>query len=1146
MSVVGLDRERIQQEVLPSELDPFLPFVSEGFVSLVGSQKKVPVKILRDTAAFDSFIQASVLPFSEESDTGSSVPVLGVGMRILQVPLHNVMLYSDLVQGPVAVGVRPALPIEGITFILGNGVAGGRVWADGPPPPPVVSSVPLVRNRPDESEVTFPEVFTACAVTRAMARADVSHDFEAGNEKHEAELCAFSLSDAPLSVSRVDLTVEQRADPSLSALFEQVLPAEEVKDSSRGYFIHNEVLVRKWVPHGDSFIGDPVIQVVVPAKFRESVLKLAHDDAGHWGVRKTYDRVLRYFFWPRLKKEVASYIKTCHTCQLTGKPNQSIAPAHLFPIPAVSQPFEHLIIDCVGPLPPSRSGAVYLLTVMCQTTRYPAAYPLRTITARSVVRALSQFISVFGIPKIIQSDQGSNFSSHLFSQILKQLHVKHNKASAYHAQSQGALERFHQTLKSLLRAYCTEMQRDWEEGLPWLLLAAREVTQESTGFSPNDLVFGHTVRGPLTLLSDQWKETEAPKNLIDYVNGFRHRLYAAGERAKQNLSSVQSKMKKMFDRRAERRVFSVGDRVLALLPIVTSPFQAKFSGPYQVVKQLSELNYIISTPERRRKTQMCHVNLLKPFYCRASPESGRAEAQSPSGGAHPVCSVGRVSAVHAPQFVAAEVEDGLPCLDPTVLQGRLTNSESLRNLHVLLSHLSESKQTDLSKLIGLYPCLFNDTPTQTHVIEHDIDVGDAQPVKQRFYRVNPEKRKYLEAEIRYMLDHGIAEPSSSSWASPCLMVPKSDNTPRFCTDFRKVNAVTKPDSFPLPRMEDCVDQVGHAKYVSKFDLLKGYWQVPLSKRAREISAFITPNGLFSYNVMPFGLRNAPATFQRLMTKVLGGLEGCTVYLDDVVVFSDSWSQHVERIRALFSRLAEARLTINLAKCEFARATVTYLGRVVGQGTVRPVKEKIQAVACYPVPATKKELMRFLGLVGYYRSFCRNFSEVVAPLTDLLKAKVAFIWSSLCQQAFERVKMMMCNAPVLAAPRFDRPFSLQVDASHVGAGAVLLQGDDFGVEKPVSFFSKKFNSYQLNYSTIEKEALALVWALKNFDVYVGSGVVPVVVYTDHNPLTFLNSLQCPNQRLIRWSLLLQSYWLDIRHIKGSDNVVADALSRAPYQ
>ncbi len=182
-----------------------------------------------------------------------------------------------------------------------------------------------------------------------------------------------------------------------------------------------------------------------------------------------------------------------------------------------------------------------------------------------------------------------------------------------------------------------------------------------------------------------------------------------------------------------------------------------------------------------------------------------------------------MSTVHVPQSLAAQVEDWLPCLDSTVLQSRLKNSETLRNLHILLDHLSESKQTDLTELIGSHPCLFGDAPTQTHLIEHDIDVGDAQPITQRFYRINPEKRKYLEAEIQYLLDHGIAEPSSSSWASPCLLVPKTDNTLRFCTDFRKVNAVTKPDSFPLPRMEDCIDLVGHARYVGQFDLLKCYW-----------------------------------------------------------------------------------------------------------------------------------------------------------------------------------------------------------------------------------------------------------------------------------------------------------------------------------
>ncbi len=209
------------------------------------------------------------------------------------------------------------------------------------------------------------------------------------------------------------------------------------------------LLVRKWVDHKGKALGNPVFQIVVPSKFCDAVMKVGHNESGHAGINKTSDRVLRHFFWPRVKRDVSAYIKTCHTCQLTGKPNQMLKPALLFPIPAVSQPFEYLIIDCVGPLPRSKSGANYLLTV-CQSTRYPAAYPLRTITTRSAVRALSQFISIFGIPKVIQSDQGSNFSSHMFSQVLKQLRIHHIQSSAYHAQSQGALERFHQTVKSLL------------------------------------------------------------------------------------------------------------------------------------------------------------------------------------------------------------------------------------------------------------------------------------------------------------------------------------------------------------------------------------------------------------------------------------------------------------------------------------------------------------------------------------------------------------------------------------------------------------------------------------------------------------------------------------------------------------------------
>ncbi|KAL1254353.1 hypothetical protein QQF64_016582 [Cirrhinus molitorella] len=279
---------------------------------------------------------------------------------------------------------------------------------------------------------------------------------------------------------------------------------------------------------------------------------------------------------------------------------------------------------------------------------------------------------------------------------------------------------------------------------------------------------------------------------------------------------------------------------------------------------------------------------------------------------------------------------------------------------------------------------------------------------------------------------------------------------RFCTDYRKVNAVTVPDCYPLPRMEDCVDSVRSARFVTKLDLLKGYWQVPLTDRASDISAFVTPDCFMQYNIMAFGLRNAPATFQRLIQTVLAGVPNCKAYLDDLVIFSDIWGEHLSVLHAVFSRLRDAYLTLNLAKCVFGQATVVYLGKQVGQGEVKPVEEKVVAITKFPVPTARRELRRFLGMVGYYRNFCKNFSTVVTPLTNLLSPKQHFLWTNECQIAFETVKALLCNSPVLAAPRFDVPFKLEVDASAVGAGAVLLQEDVDGVEHPVCFFSFRVN------------------------------------------------------------------------------------------
>lgn len=1125
------------------------PFICDGVVSFVDKNETKSIRILRDTGAAQSFILDSVLPFSKDSSCNSTVLVQGIELGILEVPLHYVNIKSDLVSGPVKIAVRPQLPIRGIELILGNDLAGEKVL-----PLPEVINDPIyeLQNSKDLAS-EFPSVFPACAVTRAQARkfgvvAGLSDSFLNLTEPVEESLntsdvqglkCTKSLSthlsaevDLSLFIDRASLITEQRQDVSLSRCRMLAVEKDDLDKRPIAYFWDDGLLMRKWSSVACEGECNSVYQIVVPMNSRSHVLTLAHDHnfSGHLGITKTYKRILRHFFWPGLKSDVVKYCRSCHVCQLVGKPNQTIPPAPLCPIPVVGEPFEHLILDCVGPLPKTKTGHKYLLTLMCTATRFPEAIPLRSLSTKVVLRSLIKFFSTFGLPKIVQTDQGSNFMSRVFKQVLTQLNIKHHVASAYHPESQGALERFHQTLKSMLRTYCADSAKEWDEGLPLLLFAIRETTQESLGFSPADLVFGHTVRGPLKLLKEKWMSRESTStNVLDYVSSFRERLHKVCDLARISLSSTQAKMKSHFDQKAVFRSFNKGDKVLVLLPILGSALQARFHGPYVVESKLSETDYVICTPDRKRKTRVCHINMLKLYVTRDDDK----ESNNPLV---PVASVS-VSRTYCPD------EDGLTLRDIPVTCVRLQNSQILADLESFLSYLPDSSRSDVSELIQSHHALFSDVPSRTTAAFHDIEVGDHNPIKQHAYRLNPTKRELMQSEIKYLLDNGLAVSSYSPWSSPCLLVPKSDGSVRFCTDYRRVNAVTKADSFPLPRMEDCVDKVGSAMFVTKLDLLKGYWQIPLTPRAAEISAFVTPDNLLQYTVMAFGLRNAPATFQRLMNSVLAGVSNCEAYLDDVVIYSSTWDDHLKSLHDVFNRFQEASLTVNLAKCEFGKATVTYLGKQVGQGQVCPVSAKVQAILEFPMPGTKKELRRFLGMVGYYRGFCRNFSDIVLPLTNLLSQSRDFVWSDLCQTAFDSVKSLLCSTPVLKAPNFSVPFKIEVDASASGAGAVLLQEDDHGMDHPVCYFSKKFLKHQLHYSTIEKEALALLLSLQHFEVYVGSSSLPVKVFTDHNPLTFLAKMQNSNQRIMRWALIVQEFNIDICYKKGKENVLADALSRS---
>uniref|UniRef100_A0AAZ3NMD4 Gypsy retrotransposon integrase-like protein 1 n=1 Tax=Oncorhynchus tshawytscha TaxID=74940 RepID=A0AAZ3NMD4_ONCTS len=332
--------------------------------------------------------------------------------------------------------------------------------------------------------------------------------------------------------------------------------------------------MHKWTSHVDAG-GDrnAVDQIVI---LRQNVLSLAHDHqwSGHLGITKTYDRILQHFFWQGL----AQFCQTCYTCQITGKPNQVIPPAPLCPIPVIGEPFKHVVV-VVGPLPKTKSGNQFLLTIMCMATRYSEAIPLQRITSPVVSKALIKFFTTFGLPKVVQSDQGTNILSKLFKQVLKSLSITHRVASAYHPESQGALEGWHQTLKSMLRKYCLESEKDWDEGVPLVLFAACETVQESLGFSPTELVFGHTVRGPIKVLKEQFLSQElctGDENVLDYVSRFRERLHQACALAKEALSSSQRSMKGHYDKQAVSHPLQPGDQVLVLLPVPGSSLVGLF------------------------------------------------------------------------------------------------------------------------------------------------------------------------------------------------------------------------------------------------------------------------------------------------------------------------------------------------------------------------------------------------------------------------------------------------------------------------------------------------------------------------------------------------------------------------------------------
>ncbi|UYV66441.1 hypothetical protein LAZ67_4001687 [Cordylochernes scorpioides] len=405
----------------------------------------------------------------------------------------------------------------------------------------------------------------------------------------------------------------------------------------------------------------------------------------------------------------------------------------------------------------------------------------------------------------------------------------------------------------------------------------------------------------------------------------------------------------------------------------------------------------------------------------------------------------------------------------------------LQNL--ISDDLSEEQQSQILSILKRYEKIFdknNEPVKQTSVTKHKIETGNHQPIKHRPYRVSPTERQAIQTEVDKMLDAGIIRHSESPWSSPVILVKKKDGNWRFCVDYRRLNKVTKKDVYPLPRIDDTLDSLKGAKFYSSMDLRSGYWQIEVDEADREKTAFITPDGLYEFLVMPFGLCNAPATFERMMDKILKGLKWTMAlcYLDDIVVYSKSFNEHLHRLEIILQCLDKAELRLNPKKCLFGTKRIRVFGHLVDSKGIYPDPEKIEAIAKFPTPNSITDVRSFIGLCSYYRRFIENFAEKAAPLHEVLKKDNKFTWNSDQQDAFDFLKKALMSEPVLAYFEEQLPTELHTDASGYGIGAVLVQIND-GKERPVGYASRTLSKAEKNYSTTERECLAAIWAINKF-------------------------------------------------------------------
>ena len=865
--------------------------------------------------------------------------------------------------------------------------------------------------------------------------------------------------------------------------------------------------------------GKPKEQVLVPKQLRNTVMELAHDSilAGHLGNKKTKDRILTAFYWPGISGDVTRYCRSCDICQKTI-PKGRVPKVPLQHMPLIDQPFKRVAVDLIGEIKPaSEEGHRWILTLVDYGTRYPEAIALKKIDTESVAEALVEIFSRVGVPEEILTDLGTQFVSQCMEEVHRLLCLRHLTTTPYHPMCNGLVENFNGCLKNMLKKLSTEQPKQWHRYLNPLLFAYREVKQESTGFAPFELLYGRSVRGPMIILKELWTNENKGndvKNSYQYVFELRQKLEKTLQLAQENIQKSQKASKHYYDKKAKDRKFQKGDKVLILLPTDHNKLLMQWKGPFEIKEMIGLNDYKVQVGSNMKTY---HANLLKKYVERID------------------------SSITAAIGVEEENnEKEFECEEILQLNDVLTK-ESVHDVKYG-DNLDEDQLKTLKDITFQFPYCFRETPDEldSTYIEHEVNLSSTEPIKSKPYPLPYSARENLKHDIDEMIKLGVIRESKSPYAAPVVIVKKPDGSDRICIDFRKINKITLFDPEPMPNPEDLFRQLSSSKFFTKIDLSKGYWQIKVKEEDIPKTAFITPDGTYECLRMPFGMVNSGATLKRGMKKLLSDLPNVVYYWDDLLIHTETWNDHMT-LKAILQKLTNANLTIRPSKCIFGTNTIDFIGHTLREGEKSLLRTNVEKVLNAPRPKTKKQVQSFMGLAGYYREFMPNFSAITAPLTDLVKKGNPnnVKWEDAQERAYQTIKKMLSEDPVLKLPDPNKQFTLRTDGSDEGIGSVLLQEHD---EKlyPVSYASKKLSKTEKNYSTIEKECLAIIWGIRKYERYLLG--TKFKLQTDHQPLTYMQTAKFTNARIMRWTMYLQNFEMQVESIKGEDNVGADFLSR----